>query len=191
MIFSGLYNKCMEWAAHPHAERYLIGVSVFESIFFPLPTAMMLAPMVVAHPNKAVRLATIATVMSVLGGLVGYLMGYLAIAAIEPWIKELGWWGKYMTAHQWFEDYGVWAVVIAGFTPIPFKLFTVSAGAMSMGLLPFTLAAIAGRSAHFFLVAFLMAWAGPKMEPVVRKYIEWLGWATVAIAVIVYVAQQN
>ena len=191
MIFSGLYNKCMEWAAHPHAERYLIGVSVFESIFFPLPTAMMLAPMVVAHPNKAVRLATIATVMSVLGGLVGYLMGYLAIAAIEPWIKELGWWGKYMTAHQWFEDYGVWAVVIAGFTPIPFKLFTVSAGAMSMALLPFTLAAIAGRSAHFFLVAFLMAWAGPKMEPVVRKYIEWLGWATVAIAVIVYVAQQN
>ena len=191
MIFGGLYNKCMQWAAHPHAERYLIGVSVFESIFFPLPTALMLAPMVVAHPNKAVRLATIATVMSVLGGLFGYFLGHVAIAAIEPWIRDLGWWGKYMTAQQWFGEYGVWAVVIAGFTPIPFKLFTVSAGALSMALLPFTLAAIAGRAAHFFLVALLMAWAGPKMEPVVRKYIEWLGWAMVLLVAIAYAVHQS
>jgi len=191
VIFGGLYNKCMQWAAHPHAERYLIGVSVFESIFFPLPTAMILAPMVVAHPNKAVRLATIATVMSVLGGLVGYYFGHVAIAAIEPWIRDFGWWDKYMTAQQWFDDYGVWAVVIAGFTPIPFKLFTVSAGALSMALLPFILAAIVGRSAHFFLVAFLMAWAGPKMEPVVRKYIEWFGWAMVVLIAIAYAVHQN
>ncbi len=191
MIFGGLYNKCMQWAAHPHAERYLIGVSIFESIFFPLPTALMLAPMVVAHPNKAVRLATITTIMSVLGGLFGYFLGYVAITAIEPWIHELGWWAKYMTAQQWFGEYGVWAVVIAGFTPIPFKLFTVSAGALSMALLPFTLAAIAGRAAHFFLVALLMAWAGPKMEPVVRKYIEWLGWATVILVAIAYAVHQS
>ncbi len=191
MLFKSLYHRAMEWAAHPHAERYLVGVSVFEAIFFPLPTALMLIPMVVSKPNKAVRLATIATVTSVLGGVVGYFLGYVAIAAIEPWIHAVGWWDKYEIAQSWFAEYGVWAVVIAGFTPIPFKLFTVSAGALSMALLPFVIASLIGRSAHFFLIALLMAWAGPKMEPMVRRYIEWLGWGVILVAVIAYVLHQN
>jgi len=92
-----------------------------------------------------------------------------------------------MIAQSWFEEWGFWAVVIAGFSPIPFKLFTLSAGALQMALLPFVLAALVGRSAHFFLVALLMAWAGPKLEPVVKKYIEWLGWLTVLlVAVLIY-----
>ncbi len=187
MLFAGLYNRVMRWAAHPHAERYLIAVSVFESIFFPVPTALMVAPMAVAKPDRAVRIALIATTMSVLGGVVGYYLGYFAISLIEPIIKDVGYWDKYMTAQRWFTEWGFWAVVIAGFSPIPFKLFTISAGALSMALLPFILAATVGRSAHFFLVALLMAWAGPKLEPVVRKYIEWLGWLTVAlIAVAIY-----
>lgn len=191
MLFSGLYHRAMGWAAHPHAERYLVGVSIFEAIFFPLPTALMLIPMVVSRPNKAVRLATIATVTSVLGGIVGYYLGYIAITAIEPWIQAVGWWDKYEIAQNWFAEYGVWAVVIAGFTPIPFKLFTVSAGALSMALFPFILASLIGRSAHFFLVALVMAWAGPRMEPVVRRYIEWLGWGVILAAVIAYVLHQN
>ncbi|MBT8118576.1 MAG: DedA family protein [Gammaproteobacteria bacterium] len=187
MIFAGLYNRVMRWAAHPHAERYLVGVSIFESIFFPIPTALMVAPMAVAKPDKAVRIALIATSMSVLGGVFGYYLGYFAISAIEPVLHDVGYWDKYMTAHRWFEEWGFWAVVVAGFSPIPFKLFTISAGALSMALLPFVLAAIVGRSAHFFLVSLLMAWAGPKMEPVVKKYIEWLGWATVVlIGVFIY-----
>ncbi len=92
-----------------------------------------------------------------------------------------------MIAQRWFEEWGFWAVVIAGFSPIPFKLFTLSAGALHMAILPFVLAALVGRSAHFFLVALLMAWAGPKLEPVVKKYIEWLGWLTVLlVAVLIY-----
>ena len=79
MIFAGLYNKVMRWAAHPHAERYLVGVSIFESIFFPVPTALMVAPMAVAKPDHAVRIALIATSMSVLGGVVGYYLGFFAI----------------------------------------------------------------------------------------------------------------
>lgn len=191
MIFTGLYNRCMIWAAHPHAERYLVGVSVFEAIFFPVPTALMLIPMVVSKPHKAMRLATLATVTSVLGGLFGYLLGYLAIAAVEPWIHQLGWWEKYMIARSWFDEYGIWAVAIAGFTPIPFKMFTISAGALSMALLPFLLASLLGRSAHFFLIALLMAWAGPKMEPTVRRYIEWLGWGVILIAIIAYVLHRS
>ena len=187
MLFSSIYNKVMQWAAHPHAERYLIGVSIFESIFFPIPTALMVAPMAIARPDRAVRIALIATTMSVLGGVVGYYLGFFAIGAIEPILQDVGYWDKYLTAQKWFAEWGFWAVVIAGFSPIPFKLFTLSAGALSMALVPFILAAIVGRSAHFFLVALLMAWAGPKMEPVVRKYIEWLGWFTVAaVALFIY-----
>lgn len=187
MLFAGLYNRVMRWAAHPHAERYLISVSIFESIFFPVPTALMVAPMAVARPERAVRIALIATSMSVLGGIVGYYLGYFAISAIEPILQDVGYWDKYMTAQSWFKEWGFWAVVIAGFSPIPFKLFTLSAGALSMGLLPFVLAAIVGRSAHFFLVSLLMAWAGPKMEAAAMKYIEWIGWSTVLlVAVFIY-----
>ena len=191
MIFSGLYNKCMQWAAHPHAERYLVGISIFESIFFPIPTALMVAPMAVAKPERAVRIATIATVTSVFGAMFGYLLGYYAIALVEPVIEQVGYWDKYLTAQRWFTEWGFWAVVIAGFSPIPFKLFTISAGALSMAILPFMLASLVGRSAHFFLVALLMAWAGPKMEPVVRKYIEWLGWLFVVLVIIAYYIHQQ
>lgn len=184
MIFAGLYNRVMVWAAHPHAERYLVAISIFESIFFPVPTALMVAPMAVAKPERAVRIALIATSMSVLGGIVGYYLGYFAITMIEPLLQDVGYWEKYMTAQRWFAEWGFWAVIVAGFSPIPFKLFTLTAGALSMAILPFVLAAIVGRAAHFFLVALLMAWAGPKLEPVVKKYIEWLGWLSVLLVVV-------
>ncbi len=187
MIFSGIYNRMMMWAAHPHAERYLIGVSILESIFFPVPTSLMVAPMVIARPDRAVRIALIATTMSVLGGIIGYYIGYFAINAIEPILHDVGYWNTYMVAQNWFTEWGFWAVVIAGFSPLPFKVFTLTAGALSMAILPFVLAAIIGRAAHFFMVALLMAWAGPKLEPVVKKYIEWLGWLTVLlVAVLIF-----
>ena len=177
----------MAMAAHPNAERYLAGVSIFESIFFPIPTALMVAPMAVAKPERAVRIATIATVTSVFGAIFGYMLGYFAIASIEPILHDVGYWDKYMIAQDWFREWGFWSVVIAGFSPIPFKLFTITAGAFAMALPIFFLAALIGRSAHFFLVALLMAWAGPKMEATVLRYIEWLGWFTVvAITVVIY-----
>ena len=188
MIFKGLYEWCMRCAAHRHAERYLAGVSIIESIFFPVPTALMVAPMAVARPERAVQIALIATLTSVIGGFFGYALGYYAIAAIEPIIESAGYWDKYLTAQDWFHHWGFWAVVVAGFSPIPFKLFTISAGALSMAIAPFFLAALIGRAGHFFLVSLSMAWAGPKLEPVVRKYIEWLGWATVvALAAYIWV----
>jgi len=190
MLFKGLYDRTMKWAAHPHAERYLAVVSMSESVFFPVPTALMVAPMAIATPKLAVRIALIATIMSVIGGVIGYYLGYFAINIIEPILQDVGYWDKYLTAQSWFEQWGFWAVVVAGFSPIPFKLFTLSAGALSMAVLPFVLAAIVGRAAQFFLVSLLMAWAGPRLEPVVRKYIEWLGWLTVLIvALVIYFHQ--
>lgn len=186
MIFKGFYNKCMQWAAHPHAERYLAAVSIIESIFFPVPTALMVAPMAVAKPERAVQIALIATVTSALGGIFGYALGYYAFNLIEPILHSAGYWDKYTIAHSWFLQWGFWAVVIAGFTPIPFKVFTIAAGVLAMSLPLFIAAAFVGRAGHFFLVSLLMAWAGPKLEPTVRKYIEWIGWGTIVLAVILY-----
>ena len=95
MIFKGLYEWCMRCAAHQHAERYLAGVSIIESIFFPVPTALMVAPMAIARPDRAVRIALVATSMSVLGGVFGYYLGYFAISAIEPILQDVGYWEKY------------------------------------------------------------------------------------------------
>ena len=186
MFFGKLYARTMQLAAHKHAERYLAGISMIESIFFPVPTALMVAPMAVARPDRALPIAVIATLASVFGGIFGYLLGYYAIQLVEPLIQSAGYWDKYQLALQWFGEWGFWAVIVAGFSPIPFKLFTISAGAMSMSLLPFLFAALIGRASQFFLVSLSMAWAGPKFEPMVLKYIEWLGWGSVALLVIAY-----
>ena len=174
----------MQWADHPKRERYLVGVSLFESFVFPVPTALLMIPMVIATPNKWVRLATITTLMSVFGAAVGYLLGWGAMSVIEPWITQMGWLPKLELAREEFVKYGVLAVAIGAFTPAPFKIFTLTAGMLSMSFIPFLIVSLIGRGAHFFLIAGLMAWAGPKMEPVVRKYIEWLGWAIIVVAVI-------
>ena len=187
MIFAGLYQRAMGWAQHPHRERYLVGVSIFESFIFPLPTALLMIPMVIATPNKAIRLATITTLMSVFGAVVGYLLGWGAMSVIEPWITQMGWTEQLESAKAEFAIYGVLAVGIGAFTPAPFKIFTLTAGMLSMSFIPFLLVSLVGRGAHFYLIALLMAWAGPKMEPVVRKYIEWLGWSIIVLAVIGFV----
>jgi len=186
MLFGKLYERTMQLAAHKHAERYLAGISMIESIFFPVPTALMVAPMAVARPERAAPIAVIATLASVFGGIFGYLMGYYAIQLVEPLIQSAGYWDKYQIALQWFGEWGFWAVIVAGFSPIPFKLFTISAGALTMPLLPFLFAALIGRAGQFFLVSMSMAWAGPKFEPLVLKYIEWLGWGSVALLVVAY-----
>ena len=91
---------------------------------------------------------------------------------------------SYLIAVRWFDHWGFWAVFIAGFSPIPYKVFTVAAGALSMALLPFTLASLIGRGARFFLVAGLMAWGGARMEAALHCYVDRLGWATIALLVL-------
>ena len=116
-----------------------------------------------------------------MNGATGDPIGLLAFDAIEPWLQTSRYWGAYQTATQWFDEWGVVAVFIAGFSPIPYKVFTIAAGALSMALLPFTLASVVGRGARFFLVAGLMRWGGARMEAQLRQHIDRLGWATVAL----------
>lgn len=159
-------------------------MSFAESSFFPIPPDVMLAPMSMAAPRRAMLYALITTLASVAGGLFGYLIGVFAFDLIEPWLRASRYWASYETARQWFADWGFWAIFVAGFSPIPYKVFTIAAGAISMALLPFTLASIVGRGARFFLVAGLMAWGGQKMEATLHRYIDRLGWATVLLVVV-------
>jgi membrane protein YqaA with SNARE-associated domain len=143
--------------------------------------------MVLAKPEKAWRLASLTTVSSILGGTVGYLLGYLMF---EPWIQPLitdfGYQARLDTAMSWFSEWGVWVVFIAGFSPIPYKLFTVSAGFLQMAFLPFLLASAVGRGLRFFLVAGLIKLGGSTMEKNLRKWVDVLGWGLVALIIIAY-----
>jgi len=183
-MFQKLYDKALQWSKHRHAAKYLCALSFAESSFFPIPPDVMLAPMALSQPDKAMRFALLTTVASVLGGMLGYLIGFFMFDSISPWLQTTHYWEGYLTARSWFEQWGFWAVFVAGFSPIPYKVFTIAAGALSMVFLPFVLASIIGRGGRFFLVAMLLAAGGEKLEAKLREYMDRLGWATVALVVI-------
>ena len=185
-LFSSLYERTLRWSAHPHAERYLAGVSFAESSFFPIPPDVLLAPMTLAQPARWLRLALLTTVASVLGGLAGYLIGRLALEAVTPLLEAAGYWGPFETARAWFDRYGFWAIFAAGFTPIPYKVFTIAAGAAQMPLLPFVIGSAIGRGARFVLVSALVRWGGPMVEQRLRRYVDAIGWATLVLLVVGY-----
>lgn len=182
-LFSALYERTMRYARHRHAVWYLGALSFMESSFFPIPPDVMLMPMCLAAPRRAMFLALVTTLASVLGGLFGYLIGSLAMEAITPLLHSAGYWPVYEKAQALFAEWGFWAVFLAGFSPIPYKVFTIAAGAGAMPFLPFVLASAVGRGGRFFLVAALMMWGGEKMEASLRRHIDRIGWAVVAIAV--------
>ncbi len=185
-FFSRLYESAMRWARHRHAAWYLGGLSFAESSFFPIPPDVMLAPMVLAKRECAWRYALITTIASVLGGVFGYLIGMFAFELIEPWLHQLGYWERFQLAVDWFEQWGFWVVFLAGFSPIPYKVFTISAGTVGMMFLPFLLASMIGRGARFFLVAGLIWWGGERMDRLLRSYVDWLGWIIVVLAIVIY-----
>lgn len=186
-LFTPLYDAALRWAAHRHAERYLAGMSFAESVFFPVPPDVMLAPMCLAKTSQAWRFAILTTLASVIGGVLGYLLGFwLFEPLVEPFIHSMGWQDKFAQALAWFEHYGVWVVFIAGFSPIPYKVFTIGAGLLQMAFLPFLVASTVGRGARFFLVAALMKWGGARMEQKLRQYVEVLGWLVVSLAIGLY-----
>ena len=185
-LFGPLYDWTLRLAGHRHAPRYLGGLSFAESSFFPIPPDVMLAPMALARPDKAWYFATLTTVASVLGGVLGYLIGLFAIDAVEPWLHQYDLWDKYQLARTWFMEYGAWAVFVAGFSPIPYKVFTIAAGAMHMAFLPFVIASAVGRGARFFLVAGLMRLGGERFSEGLRKWVDVLGWGVLVLAVLVF-----
>ncbi len=160
-IFSTLYDKVMTWSEHRHAERYLSGMSFIESIFWPIPVDVMLAPMALSRPNKALHFAMLATVFSVLGAALGYGLGqFFYDPLVVPLVESVGYQHKMEVAFDWFERWGVLVIFVASFTPIPYKVFTITAGVLNMAFLPFLLVSLVGRGLRFYLVAGLMMWGG-------------------------------
>ena len=186
-IFAPLYEKVMLWSKHKYAPFYLYVTAFIESIFWPIPVDIMLAPMALAKREKAWQFAFGATLFSVLGGALGYYLGNaLYDPVVLPFIEAMHYQDKMITAQSWFSEWGVLVIFIASFTPIPFKVFTITAGVMSMAFWPFMLTALIGRAMRFFLVAGLMVLGGEKMEAKLSKYIDALGWVTILAAVILY-----
>lgn len=184
-LFGPLYERVMRWSRHRHAEWYLGAMSFAESSFFPIPVDVMLAPMCLATPQRSWRYALNATVFSVLGGVAGYGIGYLTFEAVEPWLRRSNYWEPYLTARAWFDDYGFWAVFVAGFSPIPYKVFTIAAGVAALSLPGFFVASLIGRGARFFLVAAFVRYAGVRLETTLVRHIERIGWGVLVVAIII------
>lgn len=185
-IFGALYDRVLSWAENPHAERYLWALSFAESSFFPVPPDVLLAPLALSQPARAWRLALATTLASVLGGMAGYAIGWLAIDAVAPLLHSMGYWAGYERALGWFQAWGFVAVLAAGFSPIPYKVFTIAAGALHMLLPAFVIASFIGRGGRFFLVAALMKWGGERMRNEMRRHVDWIGWVTVVALAALY-----
>jgi membrane protein YqaA with SNARE-associated domain len=184
-LFGPLYDRVLAWSRHPHAVRYLGAMSFAESSFFPIPVDVMLAPMCLADRSRWAYFSFIATVFSVLGGVAGYFIGFGLFEAIEPWLRESHYWDAYLTSRRWFDEYGVWVVFVAGFSPIPYKVFTIAAGVAVLNLPAFCIASLFGRASRFFLVGGLVRLGGERFEATLSKHVERIGWFVVALTVVV------
>ena len=180
ILFGPLYERVLLWSRHPHAERYLGAMSFAESSFFPIPVDVMLAPMCLADRDQWIRYAAIATVFSVLGGLAGYAIGYGMFEAIEPWLRDSHYWDAYETSRRWFDEYGVLVVFVAGFSPIPYKVFTIAAGANESCDEKEPCCATDERGEKEPRHAQYCHSGGERFETTLSRHIERVGWAVVA-----------
>ncbi len=189
-LFAGMYDRALGWSRHRRAPGILAGLSFAESSFFPVPPDVMLIPMSLTQPQRAWFFAGLTTLASVLGGVLGYLLGMFAFELIEPLLIKVGYIDKMNVVQAWFEEWGFWTVFIAGFTPIPYKIFTISAGFSAMALLPFVLASFVGRGARFFLVSGLMVWGGERMEHMIRRYIDRISWIIILLFAVYFILRE-
>lgn len=181
----GLYNWTLDLAASPRAVPALAAVSFAESSFFPIPPDVVLVPMALAQPKKAWWYALVCTVASVLGGVVGYFIGYLLYDTVGAWlIKLYGYGDKIETLRAFYGQWGWAFILIKGLTPIPFKLVTIASGLLGYNLPLFILLAAITRGARFFLVAAaLNAW-GDKLRPLIEKHFPLFIFGVLALAVV-------
>lgn len=181
-----LYDWVISFARRKHATSALFALSFAESSFFPIPPDVLLGPLCLGHRSRSMWFATVCTVASVLGGVAGYAIGYFAweqlAEFIYRWIPGFSE-NKFLLVADWYDQWGVWILFAAAFTPIPFKVFTIAGGVFAQPLLPFVLVSLVGRGLRFFLVAGLFWWIGPKAVPFIDKWFNWLCLAFVILLV--------
>ncbi len=185
-VFEKLYQSVLKASSSRRAPVVLSVLSFVESFILPFPPPdVMLAPMSLAKPSRAMYFAMLTLVASLLGGVVGYLIGAFGFEVAQPYIVQWGYQDVFDKVMKWFEVWGFWAVLVAGFSPVPYKIFTISAGVLSLAFIPFMVASFIGRGARFFLVALILSKFGAAIEPKLLMYIERIGWAVVILLTLV------
>ena len=166
-----LYHWVLHWAETPYGSWALFLLALAESSFFPVPPDVLLIALAISIPARSFRYALICSVGSVIGGMIGYLIGYQFMDLIGMKIVEFyGFTSQYAAVGDLYDRYNAWAVGIAGFTPIPYKVFTISAGAFKIDFLVFLIASAISRAARFFLVGWLIYRFGPGIKLFIDRY---------------------
>ena len=183
-----LYNWVIHFAETPHGERALFLLSFAESSFFPIPPDVLLAPLTLGAPKKWFRFALFCSIASIMGGIFGYLIGMFLWEQIGGWFfSHLGAIGftaeNFDKFQQGYQKYDFWIVFTCGFTPLPYKVCTITAGVAQISFPGFLIASAISRSARFFLVAGLFGWKGESIRPFIEKYFNWLSLAFVLLLV--------
>jgi membrane protein YqaA with SNARE-associated domain len=179
-----LYDWCLDAAGKPYAAWILGCVSFAESSFFPAPPDVMLIPMALARPDRAFFFATLCTVTSVAGGLLGYFIGAELYSTIGQWLISLyGYGGRVEAFRAAYAQYGAWIILLKGLTPIPYKIVTITSGFAGFNIGLFTIMSVVSRGMRFFLLAFLINRYGERARLIIEKR---LGlWAGLGLALIV------
>jgi membrane protein YqaA with SNARE-associated domain len=174
-----LYDWCIAAASKPYATWIMGIVSFVESSFFPVPPDAMLVPMALARPDKAYFFATICTLSSVAGGMLGYAIGYFLYESVGLWLMHLyGYGGKIEAFRQAYVEWGTWIILLKGLTPIPYKIVTIASGFTGYPFIPFVLLSIVARGMRFFLVAFLIHRYGPQARAIIEERLGF--WVTIS-----------
>lgn len=190
-IFAPMYQRAIGWSKHPRAPAFLTGLSFVEAIFFPVPPEVMLAPMSLAQPKRALWFATLSLIGSVCGAVIGYLLGHYAFEFIRPLFEWLGMMDGIQSgidtirAKMIESPWAVfWLLVAGGFAPIPMKIFTWASGVVGVPWLPYLAAMAIGRGKRVFLVAIAIRLGGERAERALHRYIEPIGWAACAVLLV-------
>lgn len=185
-IMRRTYDWMLELSRRPNAERALFLLAFAESMFFPIPPDVMLIPMCVARPGKALRFALICSIASLLGGMAGYAIGHFFWQGVDQiffqyvpgFTPEL-----FERVGEKYEQYNFWVVFTAGFTPLPYKIITISAGVFQVNFLMFVIASAVSRSARFFLVAAILKRWGPPAQELIEKHFNLVATAFVVLLI--------
>jgi len=184
-----LYHWTLSWVDHPSAQYALFFIALIESSVFPIPPDILLIALALGKPEWGLRFAAITTAGSTVGAALGYGIGMFLLASIgQPIIEFYGLTSQYQQAGTWFSEYGVWIVLIAGFSPIPFKVITIAAGAFGLDFVLFILSALLSRGARFFLEGSLLRWGGPSVRDFVEKHFELMTMLATLLVVAGFVA---
>ena len=179
-----MYDWCVNAAARPYATWILGIVSFVESSFFPIPPDAMLIPMGLARPERAWYYATVCTVASVAGGVLGYVIGAALYDSVGQWLIQLyGYGAKVEAFREAYRQYGAWIIVLKGLTPIPYKIVTITSGLAAYPIVPFILLSFVARGMRFYLVAFLIYRYGERARKILEERLEF--WVTLAFIVLV------